>query len=160
MRRAVPEDLPTIKASLGLDSFSEARLAWEANAEGALLVAWLDGVPAGWGYLSLAPANTADIREHLPGVPLLKHLEVLPHLRGRGVGTEIIRVAEAEAKGMGHDMVALAVGVENARARQLYERMGFLDWGLGTVTTFWENVLPDGRFGRFSEVVNILVKRL
>ena len=101
-----------------------------------------------------------EIREHLPGVPRLIHLEVLGQLQGRGVGTALIHAAEDLARSSGHDRIALAVGLDNRNARRFYERLGYVDWGHGTVVVTWRERDHDGLPVRSSEICDVLVKVL
>lgn len=55
----------------------------------------------------------------------LRHLEVLPEHQGSGIGTAVIRLVVAQARGAGRD-VSLRVLRVNDRARALYERLGFV----------------------------------
>ncbi len=53
------------------------------------------------------------------------HLAVLPEKRGHGIGRQLIKFAENQARVKGLKGVALDVEVENERARRLYEDLGF-----------------------------------
>jgi ribosomal protein S18 acetylase RimI-like enzyme len=50
---------------------------------------------------------------------------VRPEWRGRGIGTRLIREAEAVLVRMGFRRALIAVARDNPRARQLYERLGY-----------------------------------
>ena len=52
-------------------------------------------------------------------------------MRGRGVGTALIRAAVEHCAGRGQ--LSVGVGIANHAARRLYERLGFV--GTGEVTT-------------------------
>src|SRR2546423_10342489 len=104
-------DLAPLMAALGQERYFADRLARQDSGRGMLLVALLDGRPVGDVYLWLEPAEEADVRRYLPGVPLLGHLEVLPELRGRGIGTEVMRVAEERLRRLGHQRGGLGVGM-------------------------------------------------
>jgi hypothetical protein len=52
------------------------------------------------------------------------------------------------------------VGLDNRRARRLYERLGYGDWGQGTVVGTWVEYPDDGPPVTLSEVCDLLVKRL
>jgi GNAT superfamily N-acetyltransferase len=65
-------------------------LARQEAGSGVLLVAWLDGWPAGDVFLNLGPADEPEVRRHLPGVPTLVHLEVAGRLQRRGIGTALV----------------------------------------------------------------------
>ncbi len=55
-------------------------------------------------------------------------IELLPEMRGRGIGTAVIQDVLERARGMGK-RVRLQVFKVNDRARQLYERLGFRTTG-------------------------------
>jgi GNAT superfamily N-acetyltransferase len=98
-----------------------------------LLVAWLEDRPVGEVFLECEAAKEPEVRRHLPDVPQLDHLEVLGPFQGRGIGTALVRAAEDTARQFGHEQLALGVGLDNPKARRLYERLGYGDWGHGTV---------------------------
>ena len=153
-------ELATLVAVLGERHWFTDRLARQQQGGGVLLVAWLDGRPVGEVFLECEPANEPEVRRHLPGVPRLDHLEVPGPFQGRGIGTALIRVAEATARQLGHERIALGVGVDNPKARRLYERLGYADWGHGTVVGTWVEHPDDGPPVTLSEVCDMLVKRL
>jgi GNAT superfamily N-acetyltransferase len=111
-------------------------------------------------FLDCEPANEPEVRRHLPGVPRLDHLEVLGPFTRRGIGTALIRAAEDTARRLGHEQLALGVGVDNRGARRLYERLGYADWGHGTVVGTWVEYPDAGPPVALSEVYQVLVKRL
>ena len=104
-------DLAALVAVLGQRHFFTDRLARQQGGGGVLLVAWLGGRPVGDGFLVCEPAEEPKVRRHLPGVPQLTHLEVLGPLQGRGSGTALIRAAEDTARQLGHEQLALGVGL-------------------------------------------------
>ena len=55
----------------------------------------------------------------------LDTLGVLPQVRGRGLGAELIRRMRDEAFAEGHECVSLLVDEDNRAAERLYERLGF-----------------------------------
>jgi RimJ/RimL family protein N-acetyltransferase len=93
-------------------------------------------------------------------VPELGHLEVLGPFRRRGIGTALIRAGEDTPRRLGHERLALGVGVDNAAARRLYERLGYVDWGHGTVVGTWQERDHDGPPVTLSETLDTLVKCL
>jgi GNAT superfamily N-acetyltransferase len=56
---------------------------------------------------------------------LLDLLYVRPAARGRGVGTELLRAAAQHVQEQGAEMLALETLESNARAKRLYDRLGF-----------------------------------
>jgi GNAT superfamily N-acetyltransferase len=153
-------DLEALEAVLGQRHYFTDHLAGQQRGAGVLLVAWLDGRPVGDGFLDWEPAPEAELRRHLPGVPRLTHLEVVGPLQGRGIGTALIRAAEDTARQHDHERLVLAVGVDNPDARRLYERLGYVDWGHGTIVGTWVDRDRDGPPVTESETCSVLVKRL
>ena len=49
-----------------------------------------------------------------------------PAVQGQGLGTRLIEAAEQRIRDRGHTWAILGVEVENTRARQLYERLGYV----------------------------------
>lgn len=54
-----------------------------------------------------------------------------PALRGRGIGTEVLRLLLEQAGQLGLRRVVAHVAHENVRAQALYRRLGFADQGAG-----------------------------
>lgn len=75
------------------------------------------------------------MRRLLGRFPELNALEATP--QGEGIGSQIIACAEGVARSMDQSLIGLAVERENVRARQLYERLGFRDWGDCDVVDRW-----------------------
>jgi GNAT superfamily N-acetyltransferase len=153
-------ELPGLVAVLGERHWFTDRLARQQQGGGVLLVAWLDGRPVGEVFLECDPATEPEVRRWLPGVPRLDHLEVLGPFTRRGIGTALIRAGEDTARRLGHQQLALGVGLDNRDARRLYERLGYVDWGHGTVVGTWVEYADDGPPVTLSEVYDLLVKRL
>jgi len=110
--------------------YARGALARQRAGRSDFLVALVDGVVIGSGELTVDdPAQ-------------LKSLAVETAARGQGVGTAIIAAAEAivaeraEANGTGHRRLVLGVGLDNARAAALYERLGYVRSGVVTTTTY------------------------
>jgi GNAT superfamily N-acetyltransferase len=93
-------------------------------------------------------------------VPALLHLEVLGQFQRRGIGTALIRAGEDAARQLGHGRLAMGVGVDNPSARRLYERLGYTDWGHGTVETSWREHHGAGPPVTVTETIHMLVRRL
>jgi GNAT superfamily N-acetyltransferase len=101
-----------------------ARAMWALQEAGGstLLVAWDGDRPVGAGQL--------DLRGD---VPELRNLQVDVAERGRGIGTAIVRAAEER---VAPGRLAVGVGLDNPRARALYERLGYRGTGETTTTTY------------------------
>ena len=60
----------------------------------------------------------------------INNLAVLPELRGRGLGTQLLETMTIEAARLGASLLTLEVRRSNQPARRLYERAGFYLDGL------------------------------
>ena len=60
----------------------------------------------------------------------INNLAVLPELRGRGLGTQLLAAITDEAAHLGATLLTLEVRHSNVPARRLYERAGFYQDGL------------------------------
>ena len=89
----------------------------------------------------------------------LRHLQVNPDARGRGVGAALIAAAEDLATEQGHDHLTLGVELDNSRARALYTRLGYAPSGR-TETTTYSYVDPDGQRRSATETSAELCKAL
>jgi GNAT superfamily N-acetyltransferase len=153
-------DFATLVAVLGERHWFTDRLARQQRGGGVVLVAWLEGRPVGEVFLECEPAAEPEVRRQLPGVPRLGHLEVLGPLWGQGIGTALIGAAEGTARQLGHERIVLGVGLDNPKARRLYERLGYADWGQGTVVGTGVEYPDDGPPVPLSEVCDMLIRRL
>lgn len=63
--------------------------------------------------------------EHLGLTAEIDEFFVLPSFRGRDVGSELLRIAEAEFVGRNCTNVSLQIGRENKRARSFYREHGY-----------------------------------
>jgi GNAT superfamily N-acetyltransferase len=156
IRRARPTDLDVLIRELGQRRFFTDRLARQSAGRGMLLTAWRGARPIGVLYLWLEPAEEAELRTHLPGTPILNHLEIHADHRGGGTGTKLMRAAERRLRKLGFGQVALAVEVTNKRAARLYARLGYVDWPYPTIRCY---SLTDGA-RRAVEICRIMVKPL
>jgi GNAT superfamily N-acetyltransferase len=161
IRRGSDADLDALVAVFRDErSFFGDCLVKQQAGGGVLLVAWFDGWPVGDVFLDRGPAEEPEIRRWLPGVPRLNHLEVLGPLQRRGIGTALLRAGEATARRLGHRRVALGVGVDNPDARRLYQRLGYADWGHGSIVGTYQDRDRDGRPVTITETIDMLVKGL
>lgn len=160
VRRASDADLGPLVAAFGSRHFFGDCLARQGVGDGVLLVARLDERPVGDVFLACHPADEPEVRRLLPGVPRLVHLEVDGRLWRHGIGTALIRAGEDSARRLGHRRLALGVGVDNPGARRLYERLGYADWGHGTVVGTWQDRDHEGPPVTHSEVLDTLIKDL
>ena len=98
-----------------LDDFFDGRLG-----NRTLLIAELDGRPAGFAFLEPAVDYfTGQADGHVGMVAVVDSAE------GRGVGAALMRDAEDWARRHGYPRLHLNVFAGNDRARRMYERLGY-----------------------------------
>jgi ribosomal-protein-alanine N-acetyltransferase len=71
----------------------------------------------------------------------INNLAVLPELRGRGLGTQLLEAVIAEAAHLGATLLTLEVRESNTPALRLYARAGFERTGLRK--TYYTNPIED-----------------
>lgn len=106
------------------DEVAFAEADWRERIEGAWLVQARDGGEA---------LGTAGLGSHWEperaSMATLFGMYVTPRARGRGVGHALVRAVLEEARRRGASEVLLEVTSQNAAARALYERCGFVATG-------------------------------
>ena len=89
--------------------------------ESALLVADHDGRPAGFAFLEHRDDYFSGSRHGHLGM-----IAVTADVEGRGVGAALLHAAEDWARAQGYAVLTLNVFERNVRAREAYERAGFV----------------------------------
>ena len=92
--------------------------------------------------------------------PDLEDLCVCPDYRSGGIGPRLLEWAEQAVENKGYALIGLAVGVDNSRARSLYERLGYRSTGTGQYETGGVYFDRDGSEKSWTEVCVYLTKQL
>jgi ribosomal-protein-alanine N-acetyltransferase len=71
----------------------------------------------------------------------INNVAVLPHLRGRGIGSALLHHVLGEARRLGARRATLEVRASNELARKLYERLGF--YVAATRRNYYTNPVED-----------------
>lgn len=121
LRPVAPQDIPIISAwwndrqpQAVRELINRATKLYERK-RGAGYVAVCGNVPCGFALLTYW-VNVAEISDLL----------VIPAYRGQGIGTQILETLLGYARSAGYANVEIGVLASNSRARQLYERVGFV----------------------------------
>jgi ribosomal protein S18 acetylase RimI-like enzyme len=67
----------------------------------------------------------SQIKEAGAGEQFINNVAVLPNFQGQGIGSQLLAFVEGKAKTTGLGKSSLCVDIDNDRARQLYERLGY-----------------------------------
>jgi GNAT superfamily N-acetyltransferase len=86
---------------------------------GAFIVGFADGEPVCCGGVKRLDARTCEI----------KKMYVVPEVRGRGVARALLTALEGKARELDYEVARLDTGPRQARARQMYERAGYVAIG-------------------------------
>ena len=132
-----PEDMDRL-AACGLPAtvmaHHDERWAMQQRGEARYLLAWRGGEPVGRVSL-LRESKYRPVRARFEDLVEMNALEATP--QGQGIGTAVIRAAEASALDGGARWMGLAVAPDNVGALRLYARLGYRDWGHGDVVDEW-----------------------
>jgi ribosomal protein S18 acetylase RimI-like enzyme len=114
-------DLPALEW-MGLHTTQREiiRSTFEAQqrSDALMLLAIAGGFPVGQVWLDFARSGGTER-------PLLWAMRVFPPLQGRGLGSELMRRAEALAEARRASAIELGVEQDNDGARHFYERLGY-----------------------------------
>ncbi|GAB2971968.1 GNAT family N-acetyltransferase [Saccharothrix stipae] len=91
--------------------------------DGALVVARVDGVLRGTATWRRAGS---EVFEHMAEV---RRVAAHPAARGLGLGARLVRAVVEDARAAGLEVLTLGVRGNNHGAIQLYESLGFREWG-------------------------------
>lgn len=121
-----------------------------------MLIADAGGYPVGRIFAQLCAGNFyyADGLSRA----YLYSLAVMPMLQGHGIGTQLVLAAESELAARGYITVTIAVAVENERAKQLYERLGYQVFRKDN--SKWAYQDPNGETHHINEMCWALKKEL
>ncbi|MBD0292750.1 MAG: GNAT family N-acetyltransferase [Jiangellaceae bacterium] len=140
--------------------YHRRRFAEQQAGRSSYLIAWSGDEPVGHLNLRWTGSDHAAVRGRIPLMPDVNGLGVRPELQSRGIGTALIHQAEELVRQRGYSALGLAVSVDNARARALYERLGYRPWSHGEYDTGFMDEDASGRETWFADRCVYLVKEL
>lgn len=136
---------------------------WQQQQQGnaVYLIARQQGQPVGHAYLKWHGADDPQVVQQRIGLcPDLEDIFVLGHWRSHGIGSALIRMAEALVTAQGFQSIGLSVSIENPAARRLYERLGYQDAGFGVYTEQGAYLDEHGHTQVWEERCIYLIKQL
>lgn len=160
IRPATADDLSAVAGVFAQDQYFANRFKLQESGLGALMIAWQAGEPVANLYIRFEPAEEPDIRLHLPGVPIINHVEVRSDRRRQKVGSALLTAAEQFLVERGYAIAALGVIPGNHDAARFYEQLGYRWWGHPNVETFGEVFVGEGSVVRTREFCRVLVKQI
>ena len=144
IRPMQPGDVDLICQRMGANDGAGHRsyVGKQSKEEGVYLVAWDEDVPVAYLFIRWA-GNTEVPRivDRYPQAVQFAHcpefcnVYVVPERRSQGIGTQLLRRAFQLARERGASRATICVDTDNPRARSLYERLGFVESGIGVFTT-------------------------
>ena len=165
VRPLTAEELTALERHIAFDRGNgdkhRKRLERQVAGNGLYLVAWSGRLPVGHAVLHwYGPPDYPTIASRLDRCADIEDLFVHPDYRSVGIGSQILQYAERLAQQEGYPTIGLGVGVDNPRARSLYERTGFEDTGFGEFTIRWPWTDREGQQHWRVETCDYLVKHL
>lgn len=143
IRLAQEEDVEQLLWSGGDKELHRERWKRQLRGEALYFLALVNDYPIGHAFLKWSGKPTA------PHYPNVEDVQVMEPFRGFGVGTALLDACERACQERGLSRIGLAVGVENARARALYERLGYrvlsrppYRWGAEYVIDMEKSLIP------------------
>lgn len=163
IRWARAVDLPVLTSApwtAGLPEKHGERLGRQEHGDAAYLLAVLDGCIVGHLLLKWDGPCGAPLRSTLPPCAEIEDFVVAPEHRSRGIGAGLLAHAARITADRGLTRLGLGVGVDNHRARTLYERSGFMIQDVPEFDVRWQYRTPDGEMAWGSERCLYMVKPL
>jgi ribosomal protein S18 acetylase RimI-like enzyme len=152
IRNLTAEDLPSctwLGSASYLASVARALELVQRGEADYLAVCPPSGLPVALGGVSYAK---------IPGAGRLQQLGVHAALQSCGIGTLLIQAAEQRIRARGLYRAELKVEESNPRARELYERLGYIAYGHEPAS--WDTEAPDGSLTRYETVCTLMRKEL
>jgi GNAT superfamily N-acetyltransferase len=164
IRPLTEEDLTLVEERINHDwrraDKHRKRLDRQERREAVYVVAWHQQDPVGHALVVWNGATNGHITSSLRDCPNIEDIFVVPDLRSKGVGSQLLEHAESLAGGRGFSKIGLGVDVDDSSVRAWYERAGYRDTGFGEYTDRWKYHDRDGRQRWAEEVCIYLTKSL
>lgn len=155
VRELRDEDGRELEWQGGIDLRSFYQAQWDRHSYGEATVLVVD-----WNTFPIAQAAIYwQGKPTHPGLPDIQSFRVFPAFRGMGIGSKLLDACEDTVAARGYNEVSLSVGIENPRARALYERRGYEAAGEPYFDE-WNYLDARGELQIIGETILDLIKRL
>ena len=144
----------------GPSRFHEQRYKSQADCLSEYLIARIDSKPVGHLHLKWQGTDSKVVKAKIGVIPEFNGIAVAKEFQSKGIGSKLIQEAESLARQRGADKVGLGVSIENKRARKLYEKLGYKQWGYGEYVDSWTRKNKDGNKEVIKDECIYLVKDL
>jgi ribosomal protein S18 acetylase RimI-like enzyme len=167
VRRLAADEVEALHASMPasgrildgvLTHYHAVRFQEQESGAGDYLVAWIGDEAVGHTLIRWNGSMVGFLNDRGVTDPWVEGLAVKRGLWSRGIGTAVMLAAERATRERGFRVIGLAVGVENERARALYERLGYRETGLGVFDVTWSYVDAAGIEHPEGETCNYWIK--
>ena len=114
------------------DRYFETAYQEQLDKKRLIFLAFLDGRLVGYGHLNFFPQYAPFLRLNIPEI---QDIVVHPNERCQGIGGQLMKACEVEAKSRLMTDIGIGVGVSGTfgAAQRLYVRLGYLPDGNGVV---------------------------
>ena len=164
IRPLTVDELGMVERHLGHDWGNSQKhqkgLERQQRDELVYFIAWAGGLLALGDCPPIPVMRVLPVALNVRDCPDVMDLFVHPDQRSKGVGTQLLDKAHELARRMGYTSIGLGVGVDNHRARALYERLGYSDAGVDEYVDRWQYTDRDGRRWWEHQTCTYLVRSL
>lgn len=114
------------------DRYFETAFQEQLDKKRLIFLAFSDAVLVGYAHLNFFPQYVPFLRMNIPEI---QDIIVHPNHRRQGIGEQLIKACEAEAKSRSMTDIGIGFGVSGnfGAAQRLYIRMGYIPDGSGVV---------------------------
>ena len=145
----------------GTNGKHKARFLRQQTGEALYLIGWIGERPVSHALLTWGGSKDQAVKRNLSlACPDVGDLMVAEDLRSQGIGSQMLAFAEQLVRERGYNHIGLSVGIENERARQLYERLGYHDAHCGEHIEQWQYLDAQGQAHTEQETCIYLIKEL
>lgn len=159
IRQCAAADVRVLDRHMRSGEAHRRRFAEQERGDASYVIAWIRDRPVGHLNLRWCGFDDPAVRVFAP-CPELSSIGVTVAMRNRGIGEMLVRHAEGLIRERGFALAALDVELPNTSAMRLYERLGYVDWGRGSVNGSWTQLGDDGEPILYHTVLTVMTKRL